>query len=138
MPRKFQGIAVAVACMLGWTPAGAAALDHVSRPMDANVDFVMKVAAKKGCPYADGCGASTLAPQARNIGSFVKSQPFGQWTGTARDLVAVSKQAPPIAIAPEDASAHIERMTPVLEKEGFKVEQFHFGEPMVRITAPPL
>jgi hypothetical protein len=136
MPRKFQGIVVVVACLLDWTPAGAAALDHVSRPLDPNADFVERVAAKRGCPWKDGCGASSAVRQADDVGSFVKSQPLGQWTGTERDLVAGSKQAPPTAITPEAAKVHVDKIAPLLEKQGFKVIRYPGLLPMVHVTAP--
>jgi hypothetical protein len=166
MPKKFQGIVVAVACLLCWTTAGAAALDHVRRPVEGNTGFLEQIVVRpcnnkfgcgpttrpadtglfenvaaeekpsvRPCNKPFGCNAATIRPD--NVGLFVKGQPFGQWMGTERELLAGTKQVPPTTITPEAAKAHIDKLEPALQNQGFTVERFPGSAvPMVRITAP--
>src|ERR1700761_1283553 len=113
MSGKFQGIVVVAACLLGGHSAGAAAFYHLGRQMDGNLDFIEKVADDDGCPFRR-CGGSTLVPWARNVGDFVKNQHDRQWLGTESDFVAVSKQAPSIAVTPEAAKVHVDKVAPLL------------------------
>jgi hypothetical protein len=145
---------VAAACLLDVTPAGAAALEHVSRPMEGDAGFVQQVGVRP-CNRPNGCGPTTrpadnkglfekVADEEKSsvrpcnksygcniqsirpddVGSFVKNQPSGQWAGFERDLLARSKQMPPTTITTEDASAHIGKLKPILEQKGYTVERF--------------